>query len=114
MDFVDWLEYTRSSQRDMYGTDVPNMSKGELMEYIRLNVLAATDELHEVLAETGWKPWKKQGFGEIDFDNALSELVDVMHFIGNLFIAIDADGYDLSEAYNDKAAINKQRVSEGY
>ena len=28
-------------------------------EYINLNVLAITDELHEFLRETPWKPWKK-------------------------------------------------------
>lgn len=86
---------------------------------IRMNVLAALDELHEVLHEAhGWKEWSKAApevtplFAE--------ELADLLHFVLNLYLlAYPTDTYEatadkLAYAYLAKNATNHIRAASSY
>jgi NTP pyrophosphatase (non-canonical NTP hydrolase) len=112
------LEILLRKQRDLQhliqGEDCATLTDGKRAEYIRLNVLAATDELHELLAEVGWKTWKKQGYGLLNRDRYLDELADVMIFCLNLAVAADADGLELTDRIMKKQRVNEQRSAAGY
>ncbi len=85
------------------------MCEGYTKEYI----LAAVDELFEVLHEINWKVWKKQR-KQINIDKIREELIDVFHFLINLFILWGITPEMLEELYLKKNAENQKRQNEGY
>lgn len=78
-------------------------------QYIRDNVLAATDELHEVLGEVHWKPWK-DNHGIKDIGAYREELADVMHFIINLYLAGGLTSADMVDDFMAKHDVNMKRT----
>lgn len=108
------------AQRDLqaraYDQDPGKMQPEELMAYVRDNVLALTDELHEALGETGWKPWATSN--HINVTSYLSELIDAWHFLMNLLIATGIEPATLAdrfyEGYVMKQARNVKRQEDGY
>lgn len=84
----------------------------EAIKFITWNVLAMTDELHELLNEVGWKPWATSK--HVNIEAAQGELVDVFHFFMNLALVLGMNGDDLSNAYLAKRLKNLKRQDEGY
>lgn len=76
--------------------------------YIREVVLCATDELHEVLAEVNWKPWKDSR-GIKDISKYRGEMADVLHFILDLYLAGGLTGRDIVVDYMTKHDENLMR-----
>lgn len=95
-----------------YGKDPSTLRGEELMEFIRWNILACEDELHEAMGETGWKPWATSNHMNVDAFHG--ELVDAFHFFMNLCIAsgLTADG--LLAGYERKRFKNIARQAAGY
>ena len=87
--------------------DPSRMSREEAIEFVRWNVLALEDELHEALAETGWKPWSANR--HINRDEYIGELVDAVHFLVNLFLVVGATPEEVLERYKSKNAKNHRR-----
>jgi dimeric dUTPase (all-alpha-NTP-PPase superfamily) len=99
-------------QTDHFGQNPSELEGEERRRYVNDMVLALTDELHEALAETPWKPWsQKQTFNR---DAYINELVDALHFLVNLFLVADVDGYEIAERYERKNRVNQRRQQEGY
>jgi hypothetical protein len=110
--FEEWLMRTWVLQREAFGVD-PYVLKGkEREEYVRWNVLAAEDELHEALGEISWKPWASKEF--FNRDQFVGELVDVLHFVANLLVVSQVTGDELTARYSGKQQKNRDRQSEGY
>ncbi len=83
------------------------------IDFIHWNVTAATDELHELLGEIGWKPWAKSR--HINLEAARGELVDAIHFILNLALVLGLDNAaEIIERYRAKHEKNAKRQQEGY
>jgi hypothetical protein len=103
-------------QSSTYKNHIEFMTDEERVEFIRMNVLALTDELHEALAETGWKPWATSK--HVNDEAYFGELVDAWHFLMNLMLAVGANPSDVAtmlyERYTDKHNINIQRQVDGY
>lgn len=112
IDFQDAFEIQRSMQRNVYGDDVTQMEGKVLAGYISFNVLAMTDELHELLNETCWKPWTATE--ENNLIAAQGELVDVFHFFLNLMDATNLTPEALLEKYKEKQMRNIQRQLDKY
>ena len=108
----EWLRTQRELQEKSYGFDFGEMTTTDRIEFITWNVLALTDELHEALAETGWKPWATSR--HINDDAFKSELIDAFHFMGNLFLAADMDGDEVMRRYRKKRQVNADRQADGY
>jgi hypothetical protein len=82
------------------------------MEYIRWNVLALNDELHEALAETGWKPWASSNhFNRVEYTR---ELVDALHFLLNLMLVAGYEPHEIVSMYLYKSQKNARRQENGY
>lgn len=77
--------------------------------YVRDVVLCATDELHEVLAEVNWKPWKDNR-GIKDIEAYREEMADVLHFILDLYLAAGLNGGDIVMDYVSKHYKNLDRA----
>lgn len=102
-------------QRKSYGnspTDLLPDKPAEAINFITWNVLALTDELHELLAETGWKPWSTSE--HVNLTAARSELIDAFHFFMNLALVLGMDAETIYAGYMRKREKNAKRQAEGY
>lgn len=113
------LRRQRELQEKSMGIDFKTMSDEDKIAYIKENVLALTDELHEMLGEMGWKSWATSR--HINTNAAFSELIDAWHFMMNIALALmPGDMHpsmvaDLFEHYySAKRAKNVQRQVDGY
>lgn len=110
-----FLERQRELQVGSYGEDPAELEDGELAHFIFWNVVALDHELHEALDEvTGWKPWSSKSTVIENRESYVKELVDAYHFLGNLLLVAGVTDDELDQKYNDKAAINERRQTEGY
>jgi dimeric dUTPase (all-alpha-NTP-PPase superfamily) len=74
--------------------------------------LALTDELHEALNETGWKPWAtSRHFNRAAF---VGEMIDVLHFWANLVLVAGVNEQSILDLYFEKADKNAKRQLLGY
>ena len=118
MNFDEWLESTRQLQLSSYGVSLPfepdddgSYTEQEI-EWLRWNVLAATDELHEMLNEVGWKPWATSR--HLNREAYVGELVDVLHFVANMLSMVGVSGTELTRRYKEKQERNAARQRDGY
>jgi hypothetical protein len=99
-------------QVQSYGRDPRDLDENERMEWVRWNVLALEDELHEALQETGWKPWATSN--HLNRDAFRGELVDAFHFFLNLMAVADIPADELLASYRKKREKNARRQALGY
>jgi dimeric dUTPase (all-alpha-NTP-PPase superfamily) len=102
----------RELQIKSFGVDPGSMSDDTRARYIIDMNLALQDELHEALAEVGWKPWAKSR--HFNRDAYVGELVDALHFLVNLFLVADCDATEVAAKYQEKADRNARRQAVGY
>lgn len=106
---IDELLTLQTSLEQAWGR-LPDLTDAEAVsEYIRQTVLCATDELHELLHEVHWKPWK-EGHGIRDVEAYREELADVVHFVLDLYLAAGLTGDDLVDDYFSKHHENVRRL----
>lgn len=102
-------------QRDLqirYGGVDPGSLDGDMRaDYIRTMILATEDELHEALAETGWKPWASSR--HLNRAEYKGELVDAWHFFMNLLLVANITWDEFSLAYEAKNKVNHSRIDQG-
>lgn len=108
----DMLDMQRSLQIKSYGQDPLELGNEELMDWIRWNVLACEDELHEAMAESGWKPWATSN--HINKEAFFHEMIDAWHFFMNLLLVTGYSANDFYRAYIDKHHLNAKRQADGY
>lgn len=99
-------------QRESFGVDPGQLEDAERADYVRSMTLALMDELHEALAEVGWKPWASGR--HLNRDAFVSELIDALHFLVNLFLVAGATSNEVAIKYFAKAAKNENRQAAGY
>ena len=102
-----WLVTTDAFQRAAFDTDVSTLERGALADYLLYNLAAAHDEISEMSAEIGWKPWDTKR-GWVNQNRVLEEAVDVLMFLGNILIAAGLTDHQVSQALTDK----RERVLE--
>lgn len=95
--------------------DLATMTQEQLIsqiDAIKTAILGLTDELHEALSETGWKPWASSK--HINRDAVVGELVDAWHFLMMLFLLVGAGPDELWSGYLKKIMKNQARQKRGY
>lgn len=120
--FLQMLRMQWALQVKTYQNVIPRMTVEERVQYIKDNVLAAEDELHEAIRETSWKPWAKGTF--IREEAYVGELVDLYHFVMNLMLAVVGPDMEIKTVdelasvmytrYLEKRGVNIQRQLDGY
>jgi len=97
-------------------SDIPQkrfqvVSKSNI-EQIKNQILALIDEVMEALREVPWKSWKiNQDFNVSKFK---MELIDVFHFLINLFVLAGMDSEEVISLFKIKNKINVRRQKDGY
>lgn len=92
-----------------FPADLPDILR---MSYLRTQALALTDELHEALGETGWKPWATSN--HLNRDAYAGELADVFIFFMNMMLTADITPSELMDLVKVKQIKNVKRQDEGY
>lgn len=110
--FGNWIEKTKLLQEEFYGHKFEDFTEQELVEWVRINILAAEDELHEALSEISWKPWATKSY--FNREAYLGEIVDVLHFVANLLAGARITDEELNAAYLEKMERNRERQRQGY
>jgi len=98
-------------QREL-NCDIRKMTPKMLMDYIREQTLACTDELHEALAETGWKTWAKNP--HINEEAMRDELIDAFLFLLNLMNVASMTPEQLYHGHAKKVANAIKRNNDKY
>ncbi len=113
--FGSWLMRTARLQRESYATDPEALEGDEFAEFLRFNALAAYVELGEALQHIPWKPWAKRRGRPVQQDrrDIIEEYVDVLHFIGNMLVALRVTDHELSTEYERKMSVNRKRMADG-
>ncbi len=113
-DRLTWMFHKQEElQRNAYGKSPLEIEDDEeRVRFIKDMVLAAEDELHEALAEVGWKPWATSR--HINEEAFKGELVDLFHFFMNLCLVVKMTPQELHERYAEKRERNIKRQQEGY
>jgi len=106
---LDYMLSLQARVESDWGRLVDTDDPEAVSAYIRDVVLCATDELHEVLGEVNWKPWKDSQ-GIKDIEKYREEMADVLHFILDLYLAAGLSGRDIIVDYLAKHTINRARV----
>jgi dimeric dUTPase (all-alpha-NTP-PPase superfamily) len=115
----DKLEELFSLQRELQvlmpplGRDPSEIDNdADRIEFIMTSVYALEDELHELTGEIGWKPWATSR--HINRDAALSEAIDALHFLVNIFLVLRASADEVMVQYRAKRQKNIDRQQSGY
>ena len=111
-DLNQMMEAQRALQVEAYGKDPSELVGEERVMFIKNMSLALLDEIHEALAEVGWKPWATSR--HVNEEAFKGELVDAWHFFMNLMLAAHMDPFELMEKYMAKRQKNKDRQEAGY
>jgi NTP pyrophosphatase (non-canonical NTP hydrolase) len=107
------LNKQREFQSRLTGGYAPHeLSDDQRMAYLREQALALTDEIHEAMAETGWKSWATSN--HINRDAYLGELADVYIFFMNLMLVADIKAHELAQTVLAKQVKNHKRQDDGY
>jgi phosphoribosyl-ATP pyrophosphohydrolase len=113
---IDRLQLMLDMQRELQfrinGYKIEEQDLAQRVANVSLNVLACTDELHEALNETSWKPWADSEF--INDEALKKELIDVWHFLMNLFLHAGMEADEIMRRYAEKHAVNLTRQDVGY
>ena len=105
------LRIQAKSQRER-GFNFDKMTEQERATYIKTQALHLHTELGEFLRELPFfKEWKKYP-AELQVNNKKSreELIDVLHFMLNICIAMGLSDEDIFQEYCNKAVINSNRL----
>jgi hypothetical protein len=118
--FEEWLKLQLQLQVYTYQQDPRELEGKDCTDFLMWNAFAATDELHEAMQEIGWKPWASSR--HVNSELFLEEVVDALHFIGNMVLAAAMDRRETPEQlakilwvmYTKKLKINADRQVQGY
>jgi len=88
-------------------------------EYILDLIIALEDEVAELKNCLNWKWWSKayndyKKYGVIDKQNAVVEMVDILHFYLSLMQTLDITPEKLYDVYMQKNKINLDRQNNNY
>jgi len=75
--------------------------------------LAIIDEVMESLREIPWKPWKNINL-TFDITKYRMELIDIFHFLINLFLFSGMDSKTVAAYFDIKNQVNIKRQKDGY
>ena len=117
MDRLDEMFVNQDALQEQLGNHLAKLDSEARVQYIKDMILACTDELHEALAEIGWKSWATSR--HVNEEAAFGELRDAWQFLMNAMMAVNqrgprANAEALYQAHNQKIAVNYARQSEGY
>lgn len=112
------LELQTSHMKDGDPRDLLENNPEAWADFMRWNAFALEDEIHEAMAEIGWKPWATSR--HLNREAFMKEMVDGWHFFMNLMLAVSPGrspaeiAHEFQELYLEKNQVNAERQQRGY
>lgn len=109
---MDLVALQQASQRSTYGIEPAVLRGAARADYVRENVLAATEELHELMRCFDWKPWHpvaEQGRTLVARQAVAEEIADVLIFLCNLAATEMLSWADVERCFELKVRKNQER-----
>ena len=112
--FTNELEQMLSTQRKFLERfiELNSLTTPDKERWSKEMILAIIDELSEVLNKINFKHWKKRE--EVEWYEIAYELIDIQHFINNLYLIWGMDHQTVFSMYLAKSHENIRRQQEGY
>ena len=94
-------------------------SEANKQQFVNQMILAAIEECTEIMRESAYKNPEYMPFGwkegqQWNTDSYKEEIVDLMHFVMNLFMSVGGTPEEFFELYKKKNSINLKRWANGY
>lgn len=91
----------------------------DLQQFVNQQILAVHEEAVEIMRESAYKNPEMVKFGwkkgqQWNVKNYKEEVVDLMHFVMNLSLAVGMDAKEFYNRYCEKNGVNHDRKKEGY
>lgn len=112
MDKLDEIFSLQSKLNSYLGYKFEDLSEKQQIEWILKLSQALQQETSELVNTTPWKWWKKHQ--QFDKTNAKKELIDIVHFVVAIAIALGMNADELFSEYTMKNKINHDRHDNGY
>lgn len=110
--FGTWLQQTRVLQTVSFGQDPAELEGEAKADFITWNFAALVIELGEMMAEyPSWKPWVVNRGQTMNREQFIAEMVDALHFVGNILAAVGCDDREFTAAYTLKMGRNAARMA---
>jgi hypothetical protein len=108
-----YVNATQLNSGGLYDHEPTENDRQALINFMQWNDKALLHEMVEMESETGWKPWAKGRF--VNLEAARGEWIDMLHFIlnGALLLGLD-NANEILERYMRKHEKNTKRQEEGY
>jgi len=111
--FKELMDVQKDLQQIMGNPGAPGFDGSHSDAGVKEMLLAAMMECSEALAEVSWKPWKPEGYKEVDHNLLATELTDIIQFVANAAIYAGLSADDLETALRKKWRVNIERVANG-
>ena len=115
---LEYLFKLQENFQKILGNNFPlNNNYKEIKYFTNVNLiknqlLALFDETSEALKEVPWKPWKQNQ--QFNVKKFRMELIDVFHFLINLFLLSGMNSRQVINLFKNKNKINRKRQQDGY
>jgi len=113
MQFQELIKRIKEQQRAMGYLSAIRLSEDAKIEYIRNLALALQVEIAEFMQEIPWKPWDPGVLLDGQKERAAMELVDVLVFWCDLWIALDPQ-IPIETAIEETLKKIDKRINTGY
>jgi hypothetical protein len=88
-----------------------SISEDDVQELIQDNINSIIQELSELRDSVDWKSWKQ---GHFNHQNAMIEMIDIQHFMNNIYNLLGMNAETICKMYKEKNELNIKRQEEGY
>lgn len=108
-----FVNATQVNSSGMYDAEPTEADRQALINFMQWNDKALLHEMVEMEAETGWKPWAKGRF--VNLEAARGEWIDMLHFILNGALVLGlTEEKEILARYLRKHEKNTKRQEDGY
>ena len=112
MDKLDKIFEMQEKLNRRIGINLDNLGDDEKIKWILNYSRALQQEVSELIDSVPWKWWAK--YQKFDRQNAMVEVVDIVHFLVSIAQVLGMSADDVFDAYCKKNAINHERQDSGY
>jgi dimeric dUTPase (all-alpha-NTP-PPase superfamily) len=112
MDKLEQLFKMQAALNQRIGVNTDSMDEAERATWLLNYTRAMTQELAELTDSVPWKWWAK--YQKFDQQNAVVELVDLLHFLISACQVMGLSAEDVFRIYTQKNAVNLERQEDGY
>jgi len=115
LNFKNHKEYIEKYMLEkMKITSLQNISDEDKVRLTKEFILCMQSELAELLAELPWKHWKNYDDYILSLDKIKFELIDLQHFINDLYMIWEMDINAINSYFERKLTENINRQENNY